>query len=210
MKGFRVLLTLLLLPLYPFIAWSSEERLFVTVECAGALAFIRSGSSEMIPLGGRPHNLAMSPDGRLWVTDGSASRVWIVDPATRKVALLPVRGKQPHGLAVTPDGARVLVASEGDGLLEQFDTAVLKSVATLSLPAPPHNVAVSPDGRTAWLTSPCGRRVLAVEMPGLTLGRSIEVQGQPHDLAFTPDGHRAEAYVPGSLVAIGGSPDPTA
>jgi DNA-binding beta-propeller fold protein YncE len=82
----------------------------------------------------------------------------------------------------------VLVASEDDALLEQFDAASLTPLGALRLPARPHNVAVAPDGCAAWLTSPSEGRVLVVGLPELALRSSIDVKDRPHDLAFTPDG----------------------
>jgi len=44
-------------------AWGQERAVLVTAEGAGALTVLQKGRSETIPLGGRPHNLAVSPNG---------------------------------------------------------------------------------------------------------------------------------------------------
>src|SRR3972149_2134561 len=131
------------------LAWGQERTVLVTAEGAGALTVLQTGRSETIPLGGRPHNLAVSPDARrAWVTDASASRVWVVEVSSRKATALPVQGKGPHGLALSPDGRRAVIAHEGDSLLEVFDAERLTPLGRLAPPAPPPNVAVSPDGTT--------------------------------------------------------------
>jgi DNA-binding beta-propeller fold protein YncE len=92
MRGRGVLIALVVLALRPAPACSEDERLFVTVEGAGAVVVTGGGSQNRIAVGGRPHNLAASPGGRrLWVTDSSSPRVRVVDVASESVTPLPVR-----------------------------------------------------------------------------------------------------------------------
>lgn len=96
-------------------ALGQDRLVVVTAEGTGALTIASGGESESIPLGKGPHNLALALDGRrAWVTDASASKVWVVEIARRKVVGLASEGKTPHGLALTPDGARAVITHEGD------------------------------------------------------------------------------------------------
>src|SRR3990172_72529 len=63
------------------------------------------GGGGRIERGGGGHKVAVTPDGRAWVTDEAAPRVWVVEPSTGSVATLPIRGTRPHGIAATPDRA---------------------------------------------------------------------------------------------------------
>src|SRR3972149_3306760 len=109
----RLVLSLvwLLVPASP--VWGQERPVVVTVEGAGVLTVLHRGVAETIPLGGRPHNLALNPAGKpAGGTAGPAASVGPVGIGGRKLIPLPVQGKGRHGLALSPDGSRAVVAHE--------------------------------------------------------------------------------------------------
>jgi DNA-binding beta-propeller fold protein YncE len=96
MIGARVTLTALMLLVLRTPARGQEALVVVTAEGAGALTILSRGAPTSVELQGRPHNLVLSPDGkRAWVTDASASRVWVVEVLDHKVKVVPI-----HGVAV--------------------------------------------------------------------------------------------------------------
>lgn len=155
----RLIVTVLAVLILRTPARGGESLIVVTAEGAGVLTVVARGVPKSVKLPGRPHNLALSPDGKqAWVTDASSSKVWAVS------------------------------AHEDDALLEVFDAERLTPLGRLNLPVRPHNVAVSPDGRAAWLTTLAAGRLLVVELETIQLLGQVDVKGSPHDLAFTPDG----------------------
>lgn len=109
--------------------------------------------------GDRADELAVAPDGSAFVSDGAYTlRMW--DSTDR--GILPTvefQSAKYHALA-TSDGKRV-VAIRGDGRLETFDAATLR---TLDL-SPPKRFPFRMDGQTLVRVLADGRRVLAVRTP---------------------------------------------
>lgn len=108
-----------------------------------------------------PHEVEVSPDGRLAVVSNYGEReapgnsLTVVDWPAGKVARVMDLGEdtRPHGMAFLPDG-RLVVTTEGSDRLLVVDVApgeVLQRIAVGEGLA--HMVAASPDGRHAWVTN---------------------------------------------------------
>jgi DNA-binding beta-propeller fold protein YncE len=108
-----------------------------------------------------PHEVEISPDGRLAVVSNYGERerpgnsLTVVDwPGRREVARVVDLGEdtRPHGMAFLPDG-RLVVTTEGSDRLLVVDVAgeVLQRIEVGEGVA--HMVAASPDGRFAWVTN---------------------------------------------------------
>ena len=85
------------------------------------------------------YNLAVSRDGKFLVaTNKRGKSISVYDVATaREVARLPTFKGVVHGVVVSPDSRYAFVTEEGRGseagILEVFDLATMRSVATLEL-----------------------------------------------------------------------------
>jgi len=56
--------------------------------------------------GGSPHDVAVGADGIVWYTAQRDGKLGRLEPATGKIALVPLgEGAAPHGVIIGPDGA---------------------------------------------------------------------------------------------------------
>jgi hypothetical protein len=63
-------------------------------------------------------DLALSPEGRVFVADPAGGRIYTLAPGARALAVLlpPGRLRSPQGMAISPDGRWLLVADYAQGL----------------------------------------------------------------------------------------------
>jgi virginiamycin B lyase len=74
-----------------------------------------------VPAGGRPHDVAPAPDGKVWYTAQRTGKLGILDPATGKTEEVPLgEGSAPHGVIQGPDGA-AWITDGGQNAMVRFD-----------------------------------------------------------------------------------------
>ena len=111
-----------------------------------------------MPCGDHPNDVALSGDGRLYVSCGNSDEVDVFDTSTRtrlevvKTSLTPKapQGCTPNAVAVAPDGKTVYVANADNNSLCVIDTSErAKSRVRGFVPTGwyPTAVAVAPDGK---------------------------------------------------------------
>jgi DNA-binding beta-propeller fold protein YncE len=134
-----------------------------------------------IPLRGRPHDLAVTPDGRgAWVSLEGSDQIAVVNlEAGAAVRYLPT-GRRPHDLLIGPDG-RAWV-TDWDGSLEVYAPSgrLLREVA---LGEEAHHLAFTPDGAQVWLTDSPSRLTFVVDTRSLRLAARLPLAGAPHHVA---------------------------
>lgn len=111
-----------------------------------------------IALGGKPVDVAITPDGgRAYVVDEARNAVLGIDTGTNGVfATIPV-GKEPRGIAISPNGQAAYVTNFGDGTLSAISVAGnVVSGGPIPVGAEPEGLAVSPDGRFAYIARRSG------------------------------------------------------
>ncbi|MGW3815308.1 hypothetical protein [Streptomyces sp. NPDC005046] len=106
-----------------------------------------------IPVGVRPHSVAVSPDGtRLYVTNFGDGSVSVIDPYREAVVATHQVGESPYGVAVSPDGTDLYVAATGPGTVTQCSISgddLVQDGSILSADdhsKRPYGMAVGPDG----------------------------------------------------------------
>jgi DNA-binding beta-propeller fold protein YncE len=148
-----------------------------------------------IKMGGWPHNISVSPDGR-WVAvaNRSSHQVSIVDPVMlTEVTRLRV-GKQPHGILWHPDGKTLFVAAERDGFITRIEADTWKILPPLQLGVPQHVLFMRADRPNElwftvtlfgqWAYQDDHLRVYDLASGKITKLKVFDV----HDAYFTPDG----------------------
>lgn len=172
-----------------------DGRVVVSLEQSGALAFVHlaTGEVEHREIGGRPHGLALQPDGVLLVTDRDAE-------AVRRFGLrggeelVPLRAEGwPHAVALGPAGEVIVALASADAV----------QVDSLRLAAPDlaETVAVAPDGRIATAGALDGV-VVVYDRAGRVLER-YQVGGRPVRVMFDAGGDRlAVALSAAGAVAV--------
>ena len=159
-------------------------RILLVANTAGArldLVGTEGRRRGVVPLRGRPHDLAVTADGRrAWVSLEGSDQIAVVDLRTRTAARYLSTGRRPHDLLLGRDG-RAWV-TDWDGGLHVYAPSgrLLREVA---LGEEAHHLAFTPDGAQVWLTDSPGRLVFVVDTRSLRLAARLPLEGAPHHLA---------------------------
>ena len=102
----------------------------------------------MLPPASLPMGLALSPDERrLYVANGRARTVSVVDVATATVVANLRVGARPWGIGLTSDGKFLYTANGSSNDVSVIDTASLNVVATVRVGKAPWGIAIGPPPR---------------------------------------------------------------
>ncbi len=184
----------------PADAPADQGRLLVVNKGESTLSIVdpRSGDEvARIPTGNAPHEVAVSPDGRLAVVSNYGTReapgntLTLVDLAQLSaVATIDLAEQtRPHGLVWHPDGRRVLVTTEGNGTLTIVDVPERRVLAAVPTGARvSHEVAITPDGSRAFVANIGSGSVTVVDVASASVVRSIPTGDGAEGVAVTPDG----------------------
>ena len=161
-----------------------------------------------IPVGEHPRNLALAPDGTVWVTLQDAAEIAIVDPAKEAVVdriALPY-ASQPHGLAFAPSGS-AYVSLYATGEVVEFDATSREITDSIAVGPTPAAIAITHDGRilvTRFISPDDAGQVYELGAGPLAVSRmwSLAFDEGPDDES---NGRGVPNYVSGIVV----SPDGT-
>lgn len=102
--------------------WPAVERGTAGVQHIAADGTVRQLCGGMVA----PNDLALGPDGMLYVTDPTRTparddgRVWRVDPATGKAEVILTMDWYPNGIGFGPDPAWLYIADTRNGRIVRF------------------------------------------------------------------------------------------
>jgi 6-phosphogluconolactonase (cycloisomerase 2 family) len=122
------------------------------------------------PLGSRPSQLLVLPDGRVIVGLRDSGRVAVFEPGAAPERPLEARcavdvAPEPLAMALSPDDATLFVSSGWGRALGAYDaTAELHRRYEIPLPREPRAVVVSDDGRVAFVTHAVGGTLSRVDL----------------------------------------------
>jgi DNA-binding beta-propeller fold protein YncE len=134
-----------------------------------------------VPLRGRPHDLAVTANGRrAWVSLEGSDQIAVVDLRTGTAVRYLSTGRRPHDLLISPDG-RTWV-TDWDGSLEVYAPSG-RLLRQVPLGEEAHHLTFTPDGAQVWLTDSPGRLVFVVDTRSLRLVARLRLEGAPHHLA---------------------------
>lgn len=190
----------------------SADTLLVVRKSDDAIDFVDPGSGlrlATVALGHAPHEVSVSPDGRLAAVSNYGTRerpgstLSIVDleqpKELRRIDLAP--HTRPHGVAwYAPD--RVAVTTEGSRHLLIVDPLAGRTEGAIETGQDvSHMVAVSRDGRRAYVTNIGSGTTTALDLQTLRKLGDIATGAGSEGLALTPDGRelwvaaRSDGYI---------------
>jgi len=152
------------------------------------------------PTGIGPHELVVSPDGRLAVVTnyggGSANTLTVFDIASASTLRTIDLGRftRPHGIAFMPDGDLVAVTSESTSnvvLVRVSDGRVLANISTDARGS--HMLGVTEDGDSIWTGDIGSNTVTQLSVADGARVRSFPAPAQPEAVNVSPDGARVFA-----------------
>ncbi|MFJ2864126.1 IPT/TIG domain-containing protein [Kitasatospora sp. NPDC087314] len=151
-------------------------------------------SAVVIPVGGNPLGVALTPDGtRAYVANRSSNAVDVIDTATNTVIATIATGAGPTLVAIAPDGAHVYVSVADDALLSVIDTTSNTVTASVAVGAGATGVSVTPDGAHVYVANQNASTVSVIDTATNTVIATIAVGDGPTGVTVTPDG--AHVYV---------------
>lgn len=87
-----------------------------------------------VPVGSHPHDVALTPDGRVWYVAQHLGELGALDPETGAIERITLgNGSRPHGVIIGPDGAP-WITDGGLNAIVRVDP-VTKAVRVFSMPA---------------------------------------------------------------------------
>lgn len=160
----------------------------------------------VVPVGKSPHDIRVSPDGRLgWVThewdrrqvgrlehqeESERERGWIsaVDTGTDQIVAKVLVGRRPAHVGLGRDGRFAYVTNSGESTVSVVDTSQRRVVATVPVGAYPHGIRVHPTGSRAYVANLKGGTVSVIDIDAWTEVTQIPVGKGPTEIECTPDG----------------------
>lgn len=183
-------------PVAPFLVVANQRT------DAATIVELASGRVTHVELGVTPHEVAVSPDGRLAVLTnpfgriGSNRNLVVLDLATMRVARrVRLRDHEaPHGVAFVSDSVVLVGALEGTSLayVNVRNGRVLRGVS--GIPEHPYLIALAATGR-AYASSPHSSEVTEVDVATGRVLRTIGIPDDPAGIAVSPDGRELFAAV---------------
>lgn len=132
---------------------SAGKRAFVSAEIDGSVSVIDVASSRVTatitpPQGSRTMGVLVSPDDRrLYVSNGRARTISVVDLETLAVRGSVEVGERPWGMALAPDGKRLYTANGPSNHVAVVETETLEVRARIPVGEMPWGLAISPPPR---------------------------------------------------------------
>ncbi len=160
---------------------------------------VLSPIGKQVPYGGRPTDLALSPDGR-WLAVLDRGQVLTINPDSGAVvARVPHKGGSYAGLVFTPDGKRLLASSiEGTiGAFKVNNTGGLKADVPIKLATGktdpesilPVGLAIAGEGGSLWAVLNLRNALAEIDLASGTIKREIAVGNAPFGVVLV--GERA-------------------
>lgn len=198
---------------------SARETLWIANPDTDTVTRIRASDLVKLgehPVGDQPENLAVAPDGKVWVANHAAATLSILNPdgSPHATHSLP-HGSRPYGLVFSPDGNHAYLALQAAGKIVRIDPATGTINATISLlpsadgrAANPRALALDASGTrlfvTRFISPDSGGLVHEIDTATFTVTRSYNITADPG-----PDTSISSRGIPNYLTGIGITPDGT-
>ncbi|MEW6427068.1 MAG: YncE family protein [Thermodesulfobacteriota bacterium] len=192
---------------------SKDGKILYTFSLDGHAKEINADSgeqSEWTKLGQKHCGSNYAPDGTIWVSDMKDGKVYVYDPATKKLVDSFEVSKSICGINFSRDGKFCYVSDMPGGFVSIVDVATKKVVGKMeNVGNFIHRAEVTPDGKELWQSdgselqagsavgvgyAKAGASPGGVSIVDLATGKVkdfVITGGNPHDVDFTPDGKYA-------------------
>ena len=193
---------------------ASSSRVYVSNEGSGNVTVIDAGTDSVlttIPVGSRPREIQVSPDGKtvyvalsgsslspasahqgnLRPTGRKAGGIGLIDTLSNELVKVISGGSNPEQFVVSRDGTKLYVANEDASLVSVVDVASGKMVQAIAVGKEPEGVALSPDGKIVYVTNETSQTVSVIDTETNKVTATFVVGGGPRAVAFMPNGSRA-------------------
>ena len=163
-------------------------------------------------VGGRPGQLLIGDDGRVYVAQRDTNTIAILEfghgepPELRRVGSIPTDA-EPHGLALSNDGRSLWVTAAWGHSLASYSIATKERTMRVVLPREPRALSVTEDGQFAYVTHALGARLTRVSLPSgeltdISLGGQDVAMGRSRDSENVPVVYRRTASQGFALVSL--------
>ncbi|MEO7649812.1 MAG: YncE family protein [Bryobacteraceae bacterium] len=183
--------------------WGQSAALLIVQRGSGSLGIYDLAGNPLaaIPIGGYPHEMDLSPDGRFAYTTDSGpmptegpggNAVAIIDLTARKKAgEIPLeKFLRPHGIDVDIVTGRVYVSTEWPDQLLALDPKTRKIVRTYETKGrTSHMVTLGPGGKFAYVSNSGSNNVAAIDLASRNV-TLIATGKRPEGSALSKDGTR--------------------
>lgn len=137
----------------------------------------------------RPHEPAIGPDGRLYVTAELSQSLDVIDPATHKViAENPTGQPESHMFVITPDGSRAYTANVHAGTVSVLDLVHHRLITTVAVSQIVQRIAIQPNGRYVFTHDQAAPRIAVIDTSTNKVSSWIDLPESAYSSEPTPDG----------------------
>lgn len=180
---------------------------FTADEKAGSISAIdlRTGGVRTVALSIMPHNVQVTPDGRMVLLVGMGMAAGHAPDGTGRLIVLGagdivrpplsniIVGPHPAHVVTDLSGARAFITDSARNAVLVVPLAAAKIEREIAVGSYPHGLRLSPDGRELFIANMRSNDVSVVDVATLTEIKRIPVGKAPVQVAFTPDG--AQVFV---------------
>jgi DNA-binding beta-propeller fold protein YncE len=168
------------------------------------------------PVGDQPENLAVAPDGKIWVANHGSATLSVLNADGTPHATHPLpHASRPYGLVFSTSGTSAYLALQASGQIVRIDPSTGSINATISLPptadgraANPRALALDATGTrlfvTRFISPDAGGLVHEIDTATFTVTRTYDITADPG-----PDTSISSRGIPNYLTGIAISPDGT-
>lgn len=182
-----------------FVAVSRDgRRVYVSMyepdKSGSGVAVVDAATREVtgyMETGTQPYDLAVAPDGRLWVPIHDGARVDIFTAGDQKPAGRVRVAANPHSVGFASDGVRAFTPDHESNRVSVIDMRTDQLVESLPVGEAPHNLDVSPDGRTVVVACFGADAVDIIDAVTLRRRGPFPVGRKPQSVAISADSSRA-------------------
>lgn len=140
----------------------------------------------------RPHGIAVSADGTIWVTTEGSSHVLHVDPKERRILHAIETGQRvTHMVSLVEEHGRAFTANIGGGNVTAVDTRSFTVMDHLTTGDGAEGIDVAPGGDRVYVTNRSAGTLSEIDPATNRVVRNLEVGEFPIRVKVRPDGREA-------------------